>query len=180
LGQILRVGAVNGAAFEWIQHETVGRAHGLTTAQLYIIRDTSTPLPPAEGLLTTLQMAALRFADASTRDIHVSKAVTDDLMHELREYVEKANPNEDEALRTERIQDLFVEASAVVATYNMVSRFIVSTDVAGLSGEAVPWGIERKEAINSILHSCCLCSYRNSYSTLYPYLLKRTRPWAHI
>lgn len=102
-------------------------------------------------------MAALRFADASTRDVHVSKAITDDLMHELREHVKKANPNEDQALQTERVQDLFVEASAVVATYNMVSRFIVSTDVAGLSGEAVPWGIERKEAINSILHSYCLC-----------------------
>ena len=106
----------------------------------------------------------------------MSKAITDYLMHELREHVNKTNPNEDEALQAERVQDLFVEASAVVATYNMVSRFIVSTDVAGLSDEAVPWGIGRKEAINSILYTYCLCSYRNSYSTSYPYLLKRTRP----
>ncbi|KAH9923445.1 AhpD-like protein [Epithele typhae] len=35
--------------------------------------------------------------------------------------------------------DLFVEAAAVVATYNMVSRFLVATDVAGLSDEPVPW-----------------------------------------
>ena len=165
LGQILRVGAVNSAAFEWIQHETVGRAHGLTTAQLYTIRDTSTPLPPAKGLLTTLQTAALRFVDASTKDVRVPKAITDDLMHELRDHVKKTNSNEDEALQTERVQDLFVEASAVVATYNMVSRFIVSTDVAGLSDERVPWGIERKEAINSILYDYCLCSFRIALHT---------------
>ena len=88
----------------------------------------------------------------------MSKAITDDLMHELREHVKKTNPNEDEVSQTERVQDLFVEASAVVATYNMVSRLLVATDVAGLSDKDVPWGIERKEATNSIiLHSYCLC-----------------------
>ena len=143
----------------------MGRAEGLTTAQLYIIRDTSVPLPPVKEVLTVFQTAALRFADASTRDVHVPKAITDDLMHELREHVSKTNPNEDETTQMDRVQDLFVEASAVVAAYNMVSRFLMSTDVAGLSDEPVPWGVERKEAIDSILCLFCPCSYRNLCST---------------
>ncbi|KXN82951.1 hypothetical protein AN958_02034 [Leucoagaricus sp. SymC.cos] len=61
---ILRVAAINGAAYEWIHHEPVGRQHGLTTAQLYIIRDIGAPLPPAQGILNPLQTTALTFADA--------------------------------------------------------------------------------------------------------------------
>ncbi|KAM6490133.1 beta-ketoadipate enol-lactone hydrolase [Amanita muscaria] len=137
---ILRVAAINRAAYEWIQHEPVGRSHGLTTAQLYIIRDVSTPLPPARGILSSLQSSALRFADASTRDVRVPKEITHDLMHDLREFVKPKNEDADE------VQDLFVEAAAVVATYNMVSRLLVSTDVGGLSDDDVPWPLERKEA----------------------------------
>ncbi|KAM6494993.1 beta-ketoadipate enol-lactone hydrolase [Amanita muscaria] len=137
---ILRVAAINRAAYEWIQHEPVGRSHGLTTAQLYIIRDVSTPLPPARGILSSLQSSALRFADASTRDVRVPKEITHDLMHDLRDFVKAKNEDADE------VQDLFVEAAAVVATYNMVSRLLVSTDVGGLSDDDVPWPLERKEA----------------------------------
>ncbi|KAG6806605.1 hypothetical protein H0H93_002714, partial [Arthromyces matolae] len=61
---ILRVAAINRAAFEWIQHEKVGREDGLNNAQLYIVRDEATPLPPASGILSSLQTSALRFADA--------------------------------------------------------------------------------------------------------------------
>jgi len=117
-------------------------------------------------VLTVFQTAALRFADASTKDVHVPKAITDDLVHELREHVAKTNPNEDETAQTDRVQDLFVEASTVVATYNMVSRFLISTDVAGLSDQPVPWGVERKEAISSILYFYCPCLCRNLCSTL--------------
>ncbi|KAK2459973.1 hypothetical protein APHAL10511_007979 [Amanita phalloides] len=139
---ILRVAAVNNAAFEWTQHEPVGRADGLSTPQLHVIRDTSIALPPARGILSTFQTAALRFADASTRDIHIPSGVTDNLLHELRGFVKSKYPNEDE---TDLIHDLFVEFAATVATYNMVSRFLVSTDVSGLSDETAPWGVERKE-----------------------------------
>ncbi|KAF8629799.1 hypothetical protein AX15_003270 [Amanita polypyramis BW_CC] len=141
---ILRVAAINKAKFEWDQHEPVGRGAGLTTPQLYIIRDTSTPLPPAKGILTPLQTAALRFADASTRDVRVPKDVTDDLIHELRNLV-KENRLESAVGEVERAEDLFVEAAAVAASYNMVSRFLVSTDVAGLSDSAASWGVHREE-----------------------------------
>lgn len=43
------------------------------------------------------------------------------------------------------VEDLLVEASAIVATYNMVSRFLVSLDVAGVSLDPVPWPLERTE-----------------------------------
>ncbi|KAF8632660.1 hypothetical protein AX17_004793 [Amanita inopinata Kibby_2008] len=142
---ILRVAAVNRAAFEWIQHEHVGRSHGLTTAQLYVIRDTSAPLPPAKGILSALQTSALRFADASTRNVKVSKEITDDLHRDLLEWMRENDQGSGDVAEADRLQDLYVEAAAVVATYNMVSRFLVTTDVAGLSDDEVPWPIERKE-----------------------------------
>ncbi|KAF7981778.1 hypothetical protein HWV62_31857 [Athelia sp. TMB] len=129
---ILRVAALNGAAFEWIQHEPVGRAEGLSTAQLYAIRDTSLSAP-TPSVLTSLQAAALAFADASTKHVKVPDDVFDALKSEL------------ESSESGSSDDLVVEAVAVVATYNMVSRFLVSLDVAGKSDEAVPWPVDRVE-----------------------------------
>jgi hypothetical protein len=43
--------------------------------------------------------------------------------------------------------DLLVEAAAVVAAYNMVSRFLVSLDVAGMSDNPVPWPVDRTEVL---------------------------------
>ncbi|RDB19303.1 3-oxoadipate enol-lactonase 2 [Hypsizygus marmoreus] len=138
---ILRVAAINNAAFEWIHHEHVGRDNGLTTAQLYVVRDTDTPLPPSGAILSPLQTSALLFADASTREVKVRKSVTDALLKDLESWARQSNPENVE----ETTQDLLVEAAAVVATYNMVSRFLVSLDVAGMSDDEVPWPLERKE-----------------------------------
>ncbi|KAF5354045.1 hypothetical protein D9756_007215 [Leucocoprinus leucothites] len=142
---ILRVAAINGAAYEWIHHEQVGRQHGLTTAQLYIIRDITTPLPPAQGILNPLQSAALAFSDASTRTVTISDSITEDLRRELRQWVLKEHSGLSEEDVREKTSDLFVEAGLVVATYNMVSRFLVAVDVAGFSKEVVPWPLERQE-----------------------------------
>jgi len=141
------VGALNGAAFEWIQHEQVGRDAGLTTAQLYVVRDIETPIPREGGVLPGLQTAALVFADESTRDVKVGKDVVDALKRELRVLVETETGQDGAGAGTveERTEDLYVEASAVVATYNMVSRFLVAVDVAGLADDVVPWPLERKE-----------------------------------
>lgn len=105
------------------------------------MRDTVTPLPPSAGILSELQTSALLFADASTREIKVSKAVTDALTKDLEAWARE----EDSSNVEERVQDLLVEAAAVVASYNMVSRFLVSLDVAGMSDDEVPWPLERKE-----------------------------------
>ncbi|KAG6827799.1 hypothetical protein H0H92_010434 [Tricholoma furcatifolium] len=139
---ILRVAAINRAAFEWIQHEKVGRTDGLTNAQLYIARDEATPLPPAPGILTPLQTSALMFADASTRNVKVGDQITNMLRKDLEVLAREQNAENVE----ERTQDLLAEAALVVATYNMVSRFLVAVDVAGLGDDEVPWPIERKES----------------------------------
>lgn len=139
--EILRVAAHNHAAFEWIHHEDVGRESGLTTAQLSVIRNVSNPAPSplSPDPLTALQAAALAFADASTKDIKVSDTVFEALSDELESLVDENNE--------ETVQDLAVEAAAVVSTYNMVSRFLVSLDVAGKSDEPVPWPVDRKEVL---------------------------------
>jgi hypothetical protein len=50
----------------------------------------------------------------------------------------------------EDIDAVYVEAAMVVATYNMVSRFLLSTDVAGISDTPVPWPVERNEVSASL------------------------------
>ncbi|KAG6887448.1 hypothetical protein C0992_012217 [Termitomyces sp. T32_za158] len=146
---ILRVAAINRAVFEWIQHEKVGRESGLNNAQLYIARDEATPLPPAPGILTELQTSALMFADASTRHVKVGDQVTNALKKDLEVLARQQNAESIE----ERIEDLFAEAALVVAVYNMVSRFLIAADVAGLSDDPVPWPIERKEHFVSLASS---------------------------
>ncbi|KAG6829961.1 hypothetical protein H0H87_009621 [Tephrocybe sp. NHM501043] len=138
---ILRVAAINRAVFEWIQHEPVGRTDGLNTAQLYIVRDEATPLPPAPGILTQLQTSALMFADASTRNVKVGETLTIALKRDLETLAREQGGENVE----ERTEDLLAEAALVVATYNMVSRFLVAVDVAGLGDDEVPWPLERME-----------------------------------
>ncbi|KAL8286215.1 hypothetical protein RQP46_004703 [Phenoliferia psychrophenolica] len=119
---ILRVAARNSAAFEWMHHAHVGVDAGLTPVQLTVIRDLHTPLPtPASPApLTAIQAAALRFADASTFSVNVPQSRVDDLKVYLKD---------DQQL---------LEATAVVATYNMVSRLLVTLDVGDMGALEVP------------------------------------------
>ncbi|GAA6025840.1 hypothetical protein JCM11491_006613 [Sporobolomyces phaffii] len=119
---ILRVAARNSAKFEWIHHAHVGTDAGLTPQQLTIVRDLHTPLPlpSSPAPLSAFQAAALRFADASTFNVAVPQSRLDDLKEHLKD---------DQQL---------LECSAVAATYNMVSRFLVSLDVGDLASETVP------------------------------------------
>ncbi|KAF9463429.1 Alpha/Beta hydrolase protein [Collybia nuda] len=166
---ILRVAAINHAAFEWIHHEHVGRDCGLNTAQLYVIRDTVTPLPPSTGILSELQTSALLFADASTREVKVNKAITESLTKNLEIWARGKDPSNVE----ERVEDLLVEAAAIVGTYNMVSRFLVSLDVAGMSDNEVPWPLERKEHFVTISSSPD-CTHTIHAVTL---ITSPTSPW---
>jgi hypothetical protein len=87
-----------------------------------------------------LQAAALAFADASTKDIKVSDKIIDTLLNEFKNFIVPDDPDAEQ-----KAQDLLVETAAVVSTYNMVSRFLVSLDVAGKSDEPVPWPVDREE-----------------------------------
>ncbi|KAF8870059.1 hypothetical protein BD779DRAFT_1582195 [Infundibulicybe gibba] len=123
----------------------VARTHGLDTAQLYIIRDTDTPLPPSSGILNTFQTAALIFADHSTRHVKVADSVIEELRSELGKHLESKDGKD----------DLLVEAAAIVASYNMVSRFLVSLD------PVAPWLV----FANSLLTDYSM------WAPLIPYLL---------
>ncbi|KAK4695989.1 hypothetical protein P7C70_g8453, partial [Phenoliferia sp. Uapishka_3] len=119
---ILRVAARNSATFEWIHHAHVGVDAGLTAPQLTVIRDLHTPLPlpSSPSPLSAFQAAALRFADASTFAVNVPQSRVDDL---------KVHLADDQQL---------LEATAVVATYNMVSRLLVTLDVGDMGAQSVP------------------------------------------
>ena len=142
--QILRVAAINHASFEWIQHEIVGRKEGLSTEQLRIIRDTNTPLSP-ETFLTPLQTATIAFTDHSTRDVRVPMDVIQEVKRQLKVFVASGNPLMSGDDVDAKVDDLYVEAAMVVATYNMVSRFLLATDVAGISDMDVPWPVDKEE-----------------------------------
>lgn len=95
---------------------------GLTNEQLTIIRDLNTPLPlpSAPAPLTPIQAAALRFAEASTFRVVVPQQTVNDF---------KVYLTDDQQL---------LEATAVPATYNMVSRLLVALDVGEMGRLALP------------------------------------------
>ncbi|THH04182.1 hypothetical protein EW145_g5716 [Phellinidium pouzarii] len=126
---ILRVAALNSAAYEWIQHEPLATKAGLNSAQLAMIRDVSTVPASARALnapsnsiagFSDIQAAALEYTDYMTRSVAVPQDVFDSL---------RANLEND--------QQVF-EATATVATYNMVSRMLMALDVADKASEEVP------------------------------------------
>ena len=109
-----------------------------------------TPLPPLKTILTPFQTAAVAFTDHSTRNVHVSMDVIQELKRQLKAFVAASNPAMSNEEVDSKVDDLYVEAAMVVATYNMVSRFLLSTDVAGIADMDVPWPVDKKEV--SILH----------------------------
>ena len=108
--------------FSRLKHEPVARKAGLTTENLREIRlappfqlglnGTPSSLPPE------LQ-AAMRLADAMTKEVKVPKEVFDG----LRAFLDDRQ---------------MVEAVGAVGAYNMVSRFTVALDVDGKMESEVP------------------------------------------
>ncbi|MBW0464333.1 hypothetical protein O181_004048 [Austropuccinia psidii MF-1] len=136
---ILRVAALNSAPYEWIAHEKVGRAAGLTTLQLLRIRDVVKPLEirldaKTQNYLTSLHIAGIKFADNVTRSLLVTNHQLDQFKHELT------------SLKTDfDIDRMVLDATATVAGYNMVSRVLITLDVADDHNQSVPIpGLEAK------------------------------------
>lgn len=117
----------------------------MTTGQLYVIRDVDMPLLPSHWLLGPLLTAAISFTDQSTRDARVPLAVGQKLKEEIRRWFLDHSDSADSDELDANVDAVYVEAAMVVATYNMVSRFLLSTDVAGISDDLVPWPVERHE-----------------------------------
>jgi 4-carboxymuconolactone decarboxylase len=107
---ILRVAELNGAAYEWAAHEPVARRAGLTGAQITAVRVGGDP-----SALDGRHRAALAYTDAMTRDV----AVPEQVFASLAEHFE---------------QRQIVELTATVATYNLVSRFLVALQIGSEDG----------------------------------------------
>ncbi|KAG5342948.1 putative glycosidase C21B10.07 [Termitomyces sp. T112] len=118
---ILRIATLNNASYEWFQHESVGRSEGLTTEQLRVIRLTPVLKDTTEtnSILGPLLSAMMTFTDWST----TTARVPDHVFAELRKFLN------DQQL---------VEATATVAGYNFVSRFLLALDVDGKNNVSVP------------------------------------------
>lgn len=110
-----------------------------------MIRDVDMPLLPSHWLLGPLLTAAISFTDHSTRDARVPLAVGQKLKEEIRKWLLDHGGSADSDELDASVDSMYVEAAMVVATYNMVSRFLLSTDVAGICDDPVPWPVERNE-----------------------------------
>jgi AhpD family alkylhydroperoxidase len=110
---VLRIAVLNGAPFEWTAHEPAARRAGVTDVQLAALR---TEDPAAAPVFSAVQALALRFTDASSREV----AVPDDLFAALRAQLDDRQ---------------VVELVATVAGYAMVSRFLVALEVPPPEGE---------------------------------------------
>ena len=97
-----RVAALNGAEFEWQAHQPLYVAAGGTEAKSDALR-----LPGVADLFDDKEAALITLTDQSTRQVEVNPAVIDQLKAAFGE-----------------VQT--IEAVAVVAVYNMVSRFLVA------------------------------------------------------
>lgn len=103
------VAVLNGAEYEFVQHAPEFRKAGGTQAQLDALRDPDAARRDAANFDAT-ERAALAVAIASTRSVRVPEAEFDELARRLGERAT-------------------VEFVATVATYNMVSRFLVALGI---------------------------------------------------
>ena len=107
---ICRPALINQAWFEWMHHAPLLEASDSFKADSKKI-DTVKELHPVDaGALNAREWATLRYADAMTRDVKVPRALFDEL---------KAAFSEQEV----------VEITATVASYNLVSRFLVALNM---------------------------------------------------
>ncbi|KAJ9622506.1 hypothetical protein H2204_011519 [Knufia peltigerae] len=107
---ISRPALINRAWFEWNAHVPILlKTAGFTEEKMNVVKQLH---PKEQGALDDRQWAVLRFADAMTREV----AVPQNLFDEVK--------------AAGFTQQQIVELTATVASYNMVTRFLVALDVA--------------------------------------------------
>ncbi|CAN5424077.1 carboxymuconolactone decarboxylase family protein [soil metagenome] len=102
---IVRVAQINGAPYEAEQHVPIALREGVTQAQVDALDQWE-----SAGCFDPTQRAALAYADAMTRQVHVPDEVFA-AVHAL--------------LEPRRV----VELTATIAAYNMVSRFLEALQI---------------------------------------------------
>jgi len=110
---ILRIAVLNQADYEWAAHEPVARRNGVTDGQLLVLHHAAAQ---QAAVFSPLERAVLAYADAMTTDVVISPEVFDAVAVQL-------DPRQ------------LVELTAVIGTYNMVSRFLVAMDLSGADYE---------------------------------------------
>jgi 4-carboxymuconolactone decarboxylase len=108
---ILRIAVLNRADYEWAAHEPVARRCGVTDAQIRALRGRPGQTVGADSF-SQLERAAMDYAEAMTVGIDVAPEIFDSVAALL-------DPRQ------------LVELTAVAATYNMVSRFLVAMELSG-------------------------------------------------
>ncbi|KAJ7600955.1 4-carboxymuconolactone decarboxylase [Mycena floridula] len=118
---ILRTAVLNKASYQWLEHESVGRAAGLTTDQLLLVRFVPAffDVSALNSTLGESLAAAMAFTDAITESVHVPDAIFNNLAKFLND-------------------TQMVEAVATAGGYNFVSRFVVALNVDGKMAVPVP------------------------------------------
>lgn len=103
---IMRVAILNRAPYEADQHAPIALKEGVTQAQL----DALDNWRDAEDLFNEQQRAVLAYTDEMTLNVQVPRAIYNDVEHLFNE-------------------QLVVEITATIATYNMVSRFLEALQI---------------------------------------------------
>jgi 4-carboxymuconolactone decarboxylase len=108
-------------------HEPLGRAAGLTDAQIAAISDKTSVMTHAfsSGLFPPLLAAALDFCDASSVQVRVPQ----DIFDRLKAHLDDDGPHAGKKM---------VEVVAVIGAFHMISRFCVALDIAEVGEEDVP------------------------------------------
>jgi 4-carboxymuconolactone decarboxylase len=102
---ILRIAVLNDAPYEFNAHAPIAEKAGVSPAEIEAVRQT-----PPGAALSEHEQRVLALTDAMTRDIHVPDALFERVTAGMTD--------------TEK-----VEIAATVASYNMVSRFLVGLHV---------------------------------------------------
>jgi AhpD family alkylhydroperoxidase len=102
---IMRVAILNGAPYEAEQHAPIALKEGVTQAQLDALAD-----GPDAAVFDASERAVLRLTDAMTRDIHFAPEIV-------------------AAVREQLGERGTIEATATIAAYNMVSRFLEALQI---------------------------------------------------
>lgn len=104
---IMRIAQLNGAAYEAEQHRAYALREGVSEAQLSELEAWE-----KSALFGPRERAVLAYTDAMTRDVRVP----DPIFAAVREQFDRQG---------------LIELTATVASYNMVSRFLVALEIEG-------------------------------------------------
>lgn len=116
---ICRIGALNGAVWEWRAHAALAVKAGVSRAALEAVLDVQSGFGQDREWtgLSDQEEAVIRYTDAMTKDVQVPEVVFLRL--------------KDIGLAEREI----VELTAGIAAYNCVSRFLVAMDVGEMNGK---------------------------------------------